>query len=110
MVEHPQATNPKDDATNIEAKNLMRRNDQALSMTRPLYQLGDLVCITSETEDGLLTDMGYITGVEIDPPHASPGWWYAVCIVGDEWANMTEWLPQDQIVGRVIHGGYGYGV
>lgn len=108
-MEHRLATDPKDDTTIIEARNIMRRNDHALSMTRPLYQLGDLVCVASETEDGLLTDLGYITGIEIDPPHANEGWWYAVCIVGGHQANLTDWLPQDEILGRVIHGGYGYG-
>ncbi len=109
MRQHRLTTDPKDALTIIEATNIMRRNDHALSVARPLYQLGDLVCVISECEDETTTDFGYVTGIEIDPPHRSPGWWYAVCLVGNQWHNLTEWLPQDDIAGRVIHGGHGYG-
>ena len=87
----------------------MHQNRHVLSVSRSLYELGDLVCVATETEDGLLADLGYITGIELDPPNTRDGgWWYAVRILGNRSEGLTDWMPQDDIVGRVIHGSYSY--
>ena len=87
----------------------MKQNGHFLSVSRSLYVVGDLVSVATETDEGILTDLGYITGVEVDPPNTRDGgWWYAVRIIGGRFDGITDWLPQDDIVGRVIHGGFGY--
>lgn len=82
-------------------------HDTALcsSAQAPLYDLGDLVVIASETDDGLLADYGYISGIELDPPHCLlGGWWYSVRIVAGKCQGFQEWAPERDIQGQVIHG------
>jgi hypothetical protein len=72
---------------------------------KPLYELGDLVVIATETDEGLIADYGYITGVELNPDYARVrGWWYSAFIVAGNCRGFQEWCPENHIKGRVIHG------
>lgn len=83
----------------------MKENALFYSANRHLYEIGDLVVIAKDTEDGLLADYGYIKGIELDPLYArDKGWWYCIRIVAGEYDGIAEWVPENDIQGQVIHG------
>lgn len=87
----------------------MHQKSFSLSVAPPLYELGDLIVVATEGEEGIYADFGYIKGLECEPSWAfDGGWWYSIQIIGGTSPGLQEWVPEEEIAGRVIHGRYGY--
>ena len=81
--------------------------DQAhfMSAAKPLYSLGDLVAFYWEIDEVLQYGLAYITGVEYKPEHThEETWWYAVRVLTPIEVTNYDQMPEDEIIGRVIHG------
>ena len=76
-----------------------------MSVAKPLYALGDLVVFSGECEEGLFFCPAYITGVEYKTDKDSTAtWWYAVRTLAPAEHHSEDSLPENEIVGRVLHG------
>lgn len=76
-----------------------------MSAAKHLYEIGDLVAYACEIDDRLQYALAYITGVEHKPPYAyMDDWWYAVRVITPVEFCDYDNVPQNEIIGRVIHG------